>query len=75
MQQRFAIARFFANKHPISPSSIIREVKRHAILDLGMKLGEYPHQATVPIPADWVKGECLHCFLRFATMAKQQRRD
>jgi len=35
------------DKHPISPASIIREVKRHAIVDLGLKLGEYPHQATV----------------------------
>ncbi|WP_035082862.1 Mu transposase C-terminal domain-containing protein [Aphanizomenon flos-aquae] len=35
------------DKHPISPASIIREVKRHAIVDLGLKLGDYPHQATV----------------------------
>lgn len=27
-----------------------------------------------PIPADWVKGECPHCFLPFAKMAKQQQR-
>lgn len=26
-----------------------------------------------PIPADWVQGECPHCFLAFATMAKRQR--
>lgn len=28
-----------------------------------------------PIPADWVQGECSHCFLHFATMAKRQKRD
>ncbi|MEH2184514.1 TniQ family protein [Nostoc sp.] len=27
-----------------------------------------------PIPADWVQGECPHCFLPFATMAKRQKR-
>ncbi|MEH2081516.1 MAG: hypothetical protein V7K89_16390 [Nostoc sp.] len=27
-----------------------------------------------PIPADWVQGECPHCFLSFATMAKRQKR-
>ncbi|WP_427158564.1 TniQ family protein [Aliinostoc sp. HNIBRCY26] len=27
-----------------------------------------------PIPADWVKGECPHCFLPFAKMAKRQQR-
>lgn len=26
-----------------------------------------------PIPADWVQGECQHCFLPFATMAKRQK--
>jgi hypothetical protein len=26
-----------------------------------------------PIPALWVQGECLHCFLPFATMAKRQK--
>ncbi|MBW4502420.1 MAG: TniQ family protein [Scytonema hyalinum WJT4-NPBG1] len=26
-----------------------------------------------PIPADWVQGECPHCFLPFATMAKRQK--
>ncbi|WP_066425682.1 Mu transposase C-terminal domain-containing protein [Anabaena sp. 4-3] len=35
------------DKHPISPASIVREVKRHAIVDLGLKPGDYPHQATV----------------------------
>ncbi|MDK2408587.1 hypothetical protein QHH11_09925 [Aphanizomenon sp. PH219] len=28
-----------------------------------------------PIPADWVKGECPHCSLPFAKMAKRQKRD
>ncbi|MBW4560551.1 MAG: TniQ family protein [Mojavia pulchra JT2-VF2] len=27
-----------------------------------------------PIPSDWVQGECSHCFLPFATMAKRQKR-
>jgi putative transposase len=35
------------NKHPISPASIVREVKRHASVDLKLKPGDYPHQATV----------------------------
>lgn len=35
------------DKHPISPASIVREVKRHAIVDLGLKPGDYPHPATV----------------------------
>lgn len=26
-----------------------------------------------PIPADWVQGECPHCFLPFVTMAKRQK--
>ncbi|WP_414754708.1 hypothetical protein [Anabaena sp. CCY 9910] len=26
-----------------------------------------------PIPAEWVQGECPHCFLPFATMAKRQK--
>ncbi|MEH2071965.1 MAG: Mu transposase C-terminal domain-containing protein [Nostoc sp.] len=35
------------NKHPISPASIVREVERHASVDLKLKPGDYPHQATV----------------------------
>ncbi len=35
------------NKHPMSPASVVREVKRHASVDLGLKPGDYPHQATV----------------------------
>ncbi len=35
------------DKHPISPASVVREVKRHAIVDLGLKPGDFPHQATV----------------------------
>lgn len=27
-----------------------------------------------PIPANWMQGECPHCFLPFATMAKRQKR-
>ncbi|MBE9227255.1 TniQ family protein [Phormidium sp. LEGE 05292] len=30
-------------------------------------------QRLFPIPADWVQGECQHCFLPFATMAKRQK--
>jgi len=32
-------------------------------------------ESPFPIPADWVKGECPHCSLSFAKMAKRQRRD
>ena len=35
------------DKHPISPASVVREVKRHAIVDLGLKPGDFPHPATV----------------------------
>lgn len=35
------------DKHPISPASIVREVKRHAIVDLKLEQGNYPHPATV----------------------------
>lgn len=34
-------------KHPLSQASVVREVKRHAIVDLGLKQGDYPHEATV----------------------------
>jgi putative transposase len=34
-------------KHSRSPASIFREVERHASVDLGLKLGDYPHKATV----------------------------
>lgn len=30
-------------------------------------------ETSFPIPADWVQGECPHCFLPFATMAKRQK--
>ena len=30
-------------------------------------------QTLFAIPADWVQGECQHCFLPFATMAKRQK--
>ncbi|MBD2452402.1 Mu transposase C-terminal domain-containing protein [Nostoc sp. FACHB-152] len=35
------------DKHPMSPASVVREVKRHAIVDLGLEQADYPHQATV----------------------------
>ncbi|MFN6476455.1 Mu transposase C-terminal domain-containing protein [Nostoc sp. DedQUE07] len=35
------------NKHPISPASIVREVKRYASVELKLKPGDYPHEATV----------------------------
>jgi hypothetical protein len=31
-------------------------------------------ETSFPIPALWVQGECPHCFLPFATMAKRQKR-
>ncbi|AFY45246.1 TniQ family protein [Nostoc sp. PCC 7107] len=30
-------------------------------------------ETSFPIPAEWVQGECPHCFLPFATMAKRQK--
>ena len=35
------------DKHPMSSASVVREVKRHAIVDLGLEQGDYPHPATV----------------------------
>ncbi len=29
--------------------------------------------APFPVPADWVTGECPHCYLPFTTMAKRQK--
>lgn len=34
-------------KHPLSPAEVVREVKRHAIVDLGHQQGDYPHPATI----------------------------
>ncbi|HEY9633445.1 MAG TPA: hypothetical protein V6D14_08570 [Coleofasciculaceae cyanobacterium] len=34
-------------KHPLSPAEVVREVKRHAIVDLGLEEGDYPHPATI----------------------------
>ncbi|QIR40138.1 hypothetical protein HCG51_27770 [Tolypothrix sp. PCC 7910] len=31
-------------------------------------------QTPFPIPSDWIQGECHHCFLPFANMAKRQKR-
>ncbi|MEM1368243.1 MAG: Mu transposase C-terminal domain-containing protein [Cyanobacteria bacterium P01_H01_bin.15] len=33
--------------HPLKPADVVREVKRHAIVDLGHEAGDYPHPATV----------------------------
>ncbi|KYC40718.1 transposase [Scytonema hofmannii PCC 7110] len=35
------------DKHPMLPAAVVREVKRHAIVDLGLKPGDYPHPATI----------------------------
>ncbi|HEY9829299.1 MAG TPA: Mu transposase C-terminal domain-containing protein, partial [Stenomitos sp.] len=35
------------DKHPLSPAEIVREVKRHAIVELGLEEGDYPHPATI----------------------------
>ena len=35
------------DKHPLSATEIVREVKRHAIVDLGLEEGDYPHPATI----------------------------
>jgi putative transposase len=34
-------------KHPLSPAEVVREVKRHAIVALGLEEGDYPHPATI----------------------------
>ncbi len=34
-------------KHPLSPAEVVREVKRHAIVELGLEEGDYPHPATI----------------------------
>jgi len=34
-------------KHPLSPTEVVREVKRHAIIELGLEEGDYPHPATI----------------------------
>lgn len=35
------------DKHPLSPAEVVREVKRHAIVELGLEEGDYPHPATI----------------------------
>ena len=35
------------DKHPLSLAEVVREVKRHAIVALGLEEGDYPHPATI----------------------------
>lgn len=35
------------NKHPLTPADVMREVKRHAVIDLRHEDGDYPHPATI----------------------------
>ncbi|MBW4473521.1 MAG: transposase family protein [Stenomitos rutilans HA7619-LM2] len=35
------------DKHPLKPADVIREVQRHAVIDLRHEEGDYPHPATI----------------------------
>jgi putative transposase len=35
------------DKHPLKPADIVREVQRHALIDLKKEEGDHPHPATV----------------------------
>jgi putative transposase len=35
------------DKHPLKPADVVREVKRHAEVDLNLRLSDYPHPATI----------------------------
>ncbi len=35
------------DKHPLAPCDVVREVHRHAVIDLHHEEGDYPHQATI----------------------------
>ncbi len=35
------------NKHPLKPADVVREVKRHAVIDLHHEEGDCPHPATI----------------------------
>lgn len=35
------------HKHPLTPADVVREVKRHAVIDLRHEEGDYPHPATI----------------------------
>lgn len=35
------------DKHPLTPANIVREVHRHAAIDLKQEKGDYPHPATI----------------------------
>lgn len=34
-------------KHPLKPADVVREVKRHAVIDLRHEEGDHPHPATI----------------------------
>ncbi|MBD1918448.1 MULTISPECIES: Mu transposase C-terminal domain-containing protein [Cyanophyceae] len=35
------------DKHPLKPAEVVREVQRHAVVDLGREEGDHPHPATI----------------------------
>ena len=35
------------DKHPLTPADVVREIHRHAVIDLRHEEGDYPHQATI----------------------------
>lgn len=35
------------DKHPMKPADVVREVQRHAVIDLRHEEGDYPHPATI----------------------------
>lgn len=35
------------DKHPLKPADVVREVQRHAVIDLRHEEGDYPHPATI----------------------------
>jgi putative transposase len=35
------------DKHPLKPADVVREVHRHAVIDLRHEEGDWPHQATI----------------------------
>lgn len=35
------------DKHPLKPADVVREVQRHAVIDLRHEDGDYPHPATI----------------------------
>lgn len=48
--QKYVTAQYeesLKKKHPLSPAEVVREVKRHALVNLGHEEDDYPHPATI----------------------------